>query len=183
MSTCYRHLTRIMFWSQDKEQPYIHCQESDPSTVQVSSSPSLPRQSPHPPFRRLATENKLEDMNKELAGHGYSNLFTGSTGSVLHHFSFFNRLYIALTPDDKPNYLVYVYTLLYARVLDSFHMFLMHFFISFYCVGGDTHFAGFLLAVCMALLLLTGTSPIGFIRKSQHFVCSILYYILNLECV
>ena len=57
----YRHLTRIMFWSQDKEQPYIHCQGSVPSTVQASSSPSLPSQSPHSLLPRLATENKLED--------------------------------------------------------------------------------------------------------------------------
>ena len=50
----YRHLTHIMFWSQDKELPYIHCQGSVPSTVQASSSPSLPRQSPHPLFSKTA---------------------------------------------------------------------------------------------------------------------------------
>ena len=119
------------------------------------------------------------DMNKELVGHSYSNLFAGFTGSVLDHFSFFNHLYIALTPDDRPNYLIYVNMLLYARVLASFHMFLMHFFIRFYHVGGGTCFASFLLAVCMALLLLIGTWPIVFIHKLRHFVCSILYYILN----
>ena len=82
------------------------------------------------------------DTNKELVGHGYSNLFAGFTGSVLDHFSFFDRLYIALTPDDRPNYLVYVNTLLYARVLDSFRMFLVPFFIRFYRVGGGTRVCG-----------------------------------------
>ena len=41
----------------------------------------------------------------------------------------------------------------------------------FYRVGGGTRFAGFLLAIATALLLLIGTAPIGFIR--EHFFSSI----------
>jgi hypothetical protein len=48
----------------------------------------------------------------------------------------------------RPNYLVYVNTLL------------------FYRVGGGTRIAGFLLAVATILLLLVGTGPIAYIRKS-----------------
>jgi sulfate permease, SulP family len=40
--------------------------------------------------------------------------------------------------------------------------------IRFYRVGGGTRFAGFLLALCTGLLLLIGTTPIGFIRE---YVC------------
>ena len=54
LCTCYRDLTCIVFWSQDKEQPYIHCQGSIPSTVQVLLSPSLPRQSPQLLFSKTA---------------------------------------------------------------------------------------------------------------------------------
>ena len=48
----------------------------------------------------------------------------------------------------SPNYLVYVNTLL------------------FYRVGGTTRVAGFLLALATFLLLVIGTGPIGYIRKS-----------------
>ena len=48
----------------------------------------------------------------------------------------------------RPNYLVYVNTLL------------------FYRVGGGTRIAGFLLAVATMVLLLIGTGPIAYIRTS-----------------
>jgi SulP family sulfate permease len=48
----------------------------------------------------------------------------------------------------RPNYLVYVNTLL------------------FYRVGGNTRVAGFLLAGATALLLVIGTGPIAYIRRS-----------------
>ena len=48
----------------------------------------------------------------------------------------------------RPNYLVYVNTLL------------------FYRVGGETRVSGFMLAGATTLLLLVGTSPIAFIRTS-----------------
>jgi MFS superfamily sulfate permease-like transporter len=49
----------------------------------------------------------------------------------------------------RPNYLVYVNTLL------------------FYRVGGGTRIAGFLLAVATMVLLLIGAGPIAYIRTSS----------------
>ena len=52
--------------------------------------------------------------------------------------------------------------------------------IRFYRVGGGTRFAGFLLAIFTALLLLVGTSPIGYIREWPF---RLPLFVLNSECV
>ena len=88
------------------------------------------------------------DTNKELVAHGYSNILAGLFGVVyvdidrmpgVHWWAHF-QLY-------RPNYLVYVNTLL------------------FYRVGGTTRISGFLLALATFVLLIVGTAPIGYIRK------------------
>ncbi|GJJ14251.1 hypothetical protein Clacol_008515 [Clathrus columnatus] len=102
----------------------------------------------HPPLNVPALAVSLDqdvDTNKELIGHGYSNLFAGLTGSV-YVLSKVHILKLIPSESTRPNYLVYVNTLL------------------FYRVGGDTRFASFMLAVGTALLLLVGTGPIGYIR-------------------
>ena len=53
----------------------------------------------------------------------------------------------------RPNYLVYVNTLL------------------FYRVGGETRVSGFMLAGTTTLLLLIGTGPIAFIRTPSLWFC------------
>lgn len=94
------------------------------------------------------------DTDKELVAHGYSNLLSGVIGSVYVLCKFSSRggelNYIPSRNSfaRSPNYLVYVNTLL------------------FYRVGGTTRVAGFLLAVATAVLLVIGTGPIAFIRKS-----------------
>ena len=50
------------------------------------------------------------DTNKELVGHGYSNLLAGVFGTVYVNFIFCNKNYPHFR--CRPNYLVYVNTLL-----------------------------------------------------------------------
>ena len=58
------------------------------------------------------------------------------------------RCNYSINTSRRPNYLVYVNTLL------------------FYRVGGETRVSGFMLAGATTLLLLVGTGPIAFIRMS-----------------
>ena len=95
--------------------------------------------------------NEDVDTNKELVAHGYSNLLAGLLGTVYVPVNP-GVTFLLLTQRLRPNYLVYVNTLL------------------FYRVGGTTRVAGILLAGATALLLFIGTWPIAYIRTSGAVV-------------
>ena len=95
--------------------------------------------------------NEDIDTNKELVGHGYSNLLAGLVGTV--YVPFFST--VKMTHDGtwyRPNYLVYINTLL------------------FYRVGGNSRIAGFMLALATTALLFIGTGPIAYIRKLVYLL-------------
>ena len=68
----------------------------------------------HPPLNVPALAVSLNDdvdTNKELVAHGYSNLFSGLLCTVYVHFIHLLSSSVA-DLQNRPNYLVYVNTLL-----------------------------------------------------------------------
>ncbi|KAI6043623.1 sulfate transporter family-domain-containing protein [Pisolithus marmoratus] len=90
----------------------------------------------HPPLNVPALSVSLDqdiDTNKELVGHGLSNLISGFLGSV------------------------------YACLLSRHRIMLMSPRRSFYRVGGGNRVAGLMLALVTLLILMVGTAPVAYI--------------------
>ena len=115
--------------------------------------------------------NHDADTDKELVAHGYSNLLAGALGTVYVPLSW-DSLSIRYDAEN-PGFAgrtTWSMSILYCAYL-TFMFYCLHLVlnlhkISFYRVGGDTRIAGFLLAGANVLLLLVGTGPIAYIRKS-----------------
>lgn len=100
------------------------------------------------------------DTNRELVSHGYSNILAGLFG--LYQCKGAPADTYNIPSGTVPNYLVYVNTVL------------------FYRVGGGTRLAGFLLACITAVVMVAGTTPIGYLPV---MVVGALIFVLGIDLV
>ncbi len=119
----------------------------------------------HPPLNVPALAVSLDkdvDTNKELVAHGYSNLIVGLFGSVYEPFFRLEIIGANCLQPKLPRLCEYTAVSNTWSPIGSDSTLTR--FISFYRVGGTTRVSGLLLAAA-TVLLLVGTSPIGYIRE------------------